>query len=120
MTIKMCRGLSTDFMLALKCGILTPLVDIIRADATLSLNIRDGYVNIYYRGGSLLKINERIGGQYTVEFDMKYFNGQAGLHGLPRPDLSALAIPNAPLAWIMNIPALKCVMDLWFGEPYHK
>lgn len=37
----------------------------------LSLEIRDGYINIYYKGGSLLKITQKKNG-YSFKFDAKY------------------------------------------------
>ena len=41
----------------------------------LSLEIRDGYINIYYKGGSLLKITQKKIG-YTFHFDAKYCNNK--------------------------------------------
>ena len=38
---------------------------------TLSLEIRDGYINIYYRGGNLLRITQKKNG-YSFHFDERY------------------------------------------------
>jgi len=46
------RGLSDKFMAALTGGVLTPLLDRVKADSTLCLEIREDYLNIYYRGGN--------------------------------------------------------------------
>ncbi len=37
----------------------------------LSLEVRDGYINIYYKGGNLLKITQKKTG-YSFHFDAKY------------------------------------------------
>ena len=41
----------------------------------LSLEIRNGYINIYYKGGNLLKITQKAKG-YTFHFDAKYCNNK--------------------------------------------
>ena len=48
------RGIAPQFIEALTHGILLPILDRLRHDDTLSLEIRNGYVDIYYRGGRLL------------------------------------------------------------------
>ncbi len=60
----------------------------------LSLEIRDGYINIYYMGGSLLKIKQKRAG-YTFHFDAKYckYKGNTGkfdlLNSLQDDDIAA-------------------------------
>lgn len=66
------RGLSDNFMAALTGGVLTPLLDRVKADRTLCLEIREDYLNIYYRGGSLMRISPADGG-YSAFFDTKCF-----------------------------------------------
>ena len=76
------RRLSAAFMTDLKAGgKLSPLLTRIKEDDTLLLAIRDNYVNIYYRGGSLFKIEVVSGPSaafpdsqsiYRVKFDMNY------------------------------------------------
>jgi len=46
------RGLSKKFMNDLNEGILTPLRRRVLADRSLCLEIREDYVNIYYREGT--------------------------------------------------------------------
>ena len=43
----------------LSAGYLKPVLDRVKSDQTLMLAIRDGYINVYYRGGSLLKLEEQ-------------------------------------------------------------
>ena len=49
------RRLSGAFMDDLAQGVLSPLRDRVLADRSLCLEIRDDYLNIYYRGGNLLR-----------------------------------------------------------------
>ena len=43
----------------------------------LSLEIRNGYINIYYKGGNLLKITQKRKG-YSFYFDVKYCKHKDG------------------------------------------
>lgn len=52
------RRLSEDFLSALQSGILYGLLDHVKQDMDLDLEIRDNYLNIYYKGNSLLKLEE--------------------------------------------------------------
>ena len=42
----------------LKSGLLQPVWNLVKLDSTICLEIRKNYVNIYYRGGNILKIKE--------------------------------------------------------------
>jgi len=55
------RGLSTEFMLALKDGFLNSILEVVKRDDTLCLKIKNEYINIYYRGGSILKLENKNG-----------------------------------------------------------
>jgi len=48
----MTRRLSDRFMKDLKSGLLQPLLQRVHDDPTLELEIRDDYINVYYRGGA--------------------------------------------------------------------
>ena len=41
-----------------KGGFFSPIVETVINDTTLDFEIRDGYVNIYFKGNSILKLNE--------------------------------------------------------------
>ena len=68
------RLLSNSFMndLVDHSGFLFPLLDRVKKDQTLMLAIRDGYINIYYRGGNLLRIREKSANTYEAAFDENY------------------------------------------------
>ena len=67
------RKLSTTFLACLKSGFLSPITKYVRDDHDLNLEIRDGYINIYYKGNSLLKLTE-IGSllHYKAEIHRKF------------------------------------------------
>ena len=71
------RGLSERFMDDLKSGgRLNPILERVKSDHTLMLAIRKGYINIYYRGGNILRITEGRG-FYRTFFDVKYGLGKS-------------------------------------------
>ncbi len=65
------RKLSPEFMDDLKQGMLNPILERVQKDHTLMLAIRDGYINIYYRGGNILRVTE-CEGFYQTFFSVKY------------------------------------------------
>jgi hypothetical protein len=67
------RGLSEKFMndLSKPEGTLHPILERVKKDHNLMLAIRDGYINIYYRGGNILRITERSG-FYQTFFDVNF------------------------------------------------
>jgi hypothetical protein len=108
------RGLNDTFFADLKDGLLSPFLERVRLDRTLCLELRDNYANIYYRGGSLLRID--VGRQgYTASFDSKYLHGceDTVASALPLPDLGGV---SAVMAWLLALPSLKLAMDLHFGR----
>lgn len=105
------RGLSPQFLADLKTGFLAPLLNRVKQDKTICLEIRADYINIYYRGGNLLKVTRQKGG-YRASFDRKYAKGSSAYPtGLPK----ALANTADIQAWLDAMPQLKLAMDLWFG-----
>lgn len=113
------------------------LLEAVKQDATLCLEIRNNYINVYYRGGSLIKLSEIGTGQYRAKFDMKYVKNQGFIKGielkekyefsmqylvaenhtlgcalsLPKKWCSSVDVDN----WIQAIPWLKYEMDLYFA-----
>jgi hypothetical protein len=66
------RGLSDKFMRDLKeGGSIHCFLEAVKRDDTLSLEIRDNYVNIYYRGGNLFRITPKEPSSYSIYFDTK-------------------------------------------------
>jgi hypothetical protein len=65
------RQISKEFISDLKNedGMLHPLLKRVKQDHTLMLAIRNGYINIYYRGGNILQVTEKSKGFYEPFFD---------------------------------------------------
>lgn len=118
------RALSEEFLKSLEVGKLAGIRRLVLADATLSLFIRSGYVNIYYRGGNILRIKELRGVGYEFYFNPKYeqTDSVAAIPSLTRPNWSALEsvriVKSAEDAdvWLSQIPLLKQCMDMWFVQ----
>jgi hypothetical protein len=105
------RELTRDFLDDLKSGLLQPLLERVKQDHTLMLAIRDGYINIYYRGGNILKLMEQSKGFYRSSFNDQYnISGEAS-STLP----FAITSPNEVKIWIDSFPYLKKIMDLYFS-----
>ncbi len=75
------RGLSPSFMAALQDGFLADLRHRVIADHDLDLHIRENYLNVYYKGNSLLKLTELPSGCYHVDIHEK-FRGDCQLRDL--------------------------------------
>lgn len=114
--MKQTRGLSNEFREHLRSGHLRPLLNRVYGDATLDMEIREQAVNIYYRGGSLLKVAPvpRKPSMYTFTFDSNYSPDKTATDlGLPSPTVHSATDATA---WVESIPRLKDTMDLWFGK----
>jgi len=109
------RELSQTFLADLKNkdGVLRPILDRTKQDHTLMLAIRDGYINIYYRGGNLLRITEQRNGPYCSFFDEQYNRGQTRL--LPQCP-RAIADQADAESWVQSFPRLKEVMDFYLSR----
>jgi len=108
------KKLSTRFENDLEKGTLSPIFERVRKDDTLDLEIRKGYINIYYRGGSIAKIEENAGG-YISSFDKNYIakTRLAALRG--KAVLRIFHSSHADI-WVENIPTLKNEMDLFLTK----
>lgn len=104
------RGLSEDFMDELLNGVLRPLRERVRRDHTLCLEIRDEYINIYYRGGNLLKLARTSSG-YVTQFDDKYVKTNAPSELPPR-----IQTTQDVDTWLNAMPHLKQAMDFHFYD----
>lgn len=92
------RKLSETFMSALQSGFLSALRETVIADQDLDLQIRDNYLNIYFKGNSLLKLTESTAARYEVCINDKFE---------PEPKLLALKDKNTTEKFIEKIPRLK-------------
>jgi hypothetical protein len=105
------RGLSRKFMsdLLKPEGRLYPILERVRKDHSLMLAIRDGYVNIYYRGGNILRVTQHDG-LYLTYFDVQYGLGREVAN-------SEVDISNQDDAQklVAVLPDRKVVMDEYFA-----
>lgn len=106
----MARRLSLTFMEDLKSGSLHNILEYIQNDYTLDLEIRQNYVNIYYRGGNILKISEKRANSYNYEFDKEYLNA------LIFPTLSMISDYKSTFEWESYFPMMKQAMDFYFNK----
>jgi hypothetical protein len=111
---KSMRALSEEFMEDLRegDGCLSPLLKRVRKDDTLMLAIRDGYINIYYRGGSILKLVEKKSHKYQTFFDSNYNKLGGSLPDLP-PEIQDI---EQTIKWVEAVPHLKEIMDFYFSS----
>lgn len=93
------RSLSSTFMASLKSGFLSQLTQEVIDDFDLNLEIRKDYINLYYKGNSLLRLEESRPRRYKVDVAAKF------LTDLSVP--SELVDPGTTAAFVRNIPAIK-------------
>lgn len=103
----MARLLNPSFIADLTNGKLKHILDFVHMDDTLDLQIRDNYVNIYYRGGNVLKIKQ-AGTKYSFHFDEKYLN-------IPGASTQvSLKLPNSEADCFLYFSLAKQIMDVYF------
>jgi hypothetical protein len=100
------RGLSPGFLADLQAGLLAPVRERVERDKSLCLEIRQDYVNVYYRGGNAMRISLADGG-YLAFFDTKYFPNV--VPPMPPPQVMAASDVSA---WLTALPMLKEAIDL--------
>ncbi len=104
------RALSKTFMQDLQHGNLYKLLKTVKSDETLCLEIRENYINIYYRGGNILRVAE-VSEKYIFNFDQKYCIDNSGLwETLDTSRFTCLG------DYIENLPFIKREMDNWFAQ----
>lgn len=90
-------------------GQLRGLLDYVQADNTLDLQIRGNYINIYYRGGNVLKVSKK-GNSYTFRFDPKYLNQSSA------SQKSLILKHKDGPEWDTYFPLAKQAMDFFFSK----
>ena len=107
------RELSDSFLkdLANDNGLLHVILERVKKDDTLMLAIRDGYINIYYRGGNILRIQEQGNGTYRSFFDEKYNKAGKTVPALPK----SIKSQDDSREWGKAFPHLKEIMDYYFS-----
>jgi len=108
------RELSQTFMndLLNQDGLLHPILERLNQDHTLMLSIREDYINIYYRGGNILRVKEQRNGFYSAFFDNEYNKSGEGSPSLP----GTIENSNSAKTWIASFQALKEIMDIYFSK----
>ena len=101
------RLLSTTFIADLLKG---KLLEYVKRDNTLDIEIRENYINIYYRGGNALKVTEIGVNRYNYHFDSKYLNITTFLS---EEIINEFKIK---LAWNNYFPLAKQAMDFYFTK----
>lgn len=91
-------------------GELKMLLDAVKQDDTLDLELRGDSVNIYYRGGSIFKIKETPNG-YTLFFDTKYCETHE-FHSVTHKLSASPSVAES----VQNLPFYKQCMDWYFHE----
>jgi len=108
------RALSQAFMddLLNLDGLLHPLLERVKQDHTLMLSIRKDYINIYYRGGNILRVKEQRNSSYSAFFDNEYNKS-----GMPSPSLpDAIESQHEARIWVDSFQDLKGILDFYFSE----
>lgn len=108
------RELSEEFMndLSREGGVLHPILSRIKKDQTLMLAIRDGFINIYYRGGSILRVTEEGEGTYKTFFDDRYNKSVQEIPSAPH----IIANQDDTKIWVTSFPILKNIMDDFYSS----
>ena len=96
-------------------GCLYPVLERVRKDHTLLLSIRKDYINIYYRGGNILKLEKNANDTYKPSFDPQYDKSGKLLPSL-MTNLTNIENKNDAMEWVESFQSLKLVMDFYFSQ----
>ena len=104
------RSISSKLMEMLQTGIFKPIVDIVKVDPYLDMEMRgnDGAM-VYYRGGKILTINDPLKKQVEKEsellsgLDPKYSNEEKSEHEIPVPQLEDMLSYFAKAKHIIDV-----------------
>ena len=88
------------------------LNEVKQPEQALCLEIRNDYINIYYRGGNLLKITQKRSG-YQFRFDARYCLNKGNDTNYKL--LSSL-LPNDTDSFIQHFHLMKAEMDSWLDK----
>ena len=109
------RGISAEFVGQLTGGILQPILERLRRDDTLSLEIRNGYIDIYYRGGRLLSLRANAkANKFATAFDERYCDAGDWCPKLPPGPGKTIESPEQAQAWVDVFAPHKQIMDIHF------
>jgi hypothetical protein len=105
--------ISPEFFNDLEGGKLRLLTSRVRSDDTLMIAFRGNSINVYYRGGSILRLaSGHKFENYSAHFDRNYAKGST----IPIPDLPKVIYTEADcVVWLQAIPLLKEIMNSFFA-----
>lgn len=106
------RIISNNFINDLEDGILRNILKYVKSDTTLAMEIRKDCINIYYRGGSLLKVKEVGENIYNGYFDKNYIKTENS-QSVVVECISGINNLSKANKLIEYIPKIKQQMDLW-------
>lgn len=106
------RALSEHFMedLVKPDGLLYPILTRVKKDHTLMLAIREDNINIYYRGGNILNLEDKKG-YYKTFFDDQYNKFGQDISNSP----ATITNQDDSKKWVVSFPDRKNVMDNYFS-----
>lgn len=105
------RGLSATFIQNLKDNYgLRTLLQYVKYDNTLDIEIRENKFNIYYRGGSALRVTEVAPNKFGFHFDKNYFPSDGSLL------YDSIPILNSETDWKQYFPLVKQGMDFYITK----
>ena len=106
------RGINDRFISDLQSGELACFLQRVKDNPKLAVCIRGDYINIYYRGGNLLRITQKRQG-YLFEFDEKYCLGKKDTSGY---EIIKAMDKHSPTVYESHFERLIHEMDTWFSE----
>lgn len=104
------RGINEQFIEDLNNGCLKSFLDEVKTNESLWLGIRNGYINIYYRGGNVVRIKQKRAG-YEMFFDIHYCDNKP--YTRHRDKLQKIDYSN-PAEVYDAFPYMLEEMDSWF------
>jgi hypothetical protein len=90
------RQLSNSFIESLIYGFLAPLREKVIADVDLNLEIRENHINIYFKGNSLLRLNETKPYHYRAFVHPKFLEGFTVPHIMVDEGSAAVFLTEIP------------------------
>lgn len=108
------RGINEKFVKDLLNGELAFFLQKVKENNDLTFEIRNQYVNIYYRGGSLLKIKQKKE-SYYFKFDYKYSQNKKNINIENYETIKSMD-KNSPTDYEKNFQILIDEMDSWFED----
>ncbi|MFN2262252.1 MAG: hypothetical protein ABR595_09340 [Psychroflexus sp.] len=109
------RQLDEEFITALLRGDLKELLQYIKRDNSLDLEIRENYINIYYLGGNILKVSKK-GNTYKFSFNFNYLKPAQSLQeNFIKKQKTDIQKHKADQNWNAYFPLAKQAMDFHFS-----